>query len=110
MGESVESFLRGGFHRCAVNSPSRLYGKMYKNATRREQLAMMRAAQGRRSIVPLYKRPCRLLSSIRRGSYGASPQTRLHSQTRGASVHSTQRRALQHVFKPRTRQLAAPKT
>ena len=42
MGESVEAFLRGAFFKCAVNSPSRLYGKAYKNASRRDQLAMMK--------------------------------------------------------------------
>lgn len=41
MGESVDAFLRGAFHRCSIASPSRLYGKAYKNASRREQLAMM---------------------------------------------------------------------
>ena len=41
MGESVTAFLKGAMYRCAVASPSRLYGKAWKNATRRTQLEWM---------------------------------------------------------------------
>ena len=32
-GEHVEAFLKGSFHRCAIASPNRLYGKAWKNAS-----------------------------------------------------------------------------
>ena len=32
-GEHVEAFLKGSFHRCALSSPNRLYGRAWKNAS-----------------------------------------------------------------------------
>jgi hypothetical protein len=44
MNESVASFLKGAMYRCAIASPSRLYGQAWKNAT---------AQQRRRWMAPL---------------------------------------------------------
>lgn len=41
MGEHVEAFFKGSFHRCAISSPHRLYSKAWFNATRKQQLQWM---------------------------------------------------------------------
>ena len=42
LGEGVDAWMHGAMHKCALNSPNRLYGAAWQRATRSERAAMMR--------------------------------------------------------------------